>query len=78
MSAKTQTIKIIGHQAADGGWGVYSPHVRGVYGHGDSFADAVADWRRAADLYRATFGALVFTEDMADTADAVDTQIVSA
>lgn len=60
-----ESIAIIGHRAADGGWGTHAPQVRGVFGHGDTFAEAVADWHRAAEGFRATFGALDIDEDVA-------------
>lgn len=78
MSTTTRTIKIAGHQAEDGGWSAHSPQVRGVFGHGDSFADAVADWRQAAALYRESFGALEFIEDPAVTPDAIEIQTIPA
>jgi predicted RNase H-like HicB family nuclease len=78
MSTSTHTIKIVGHQAPDGGWSAHSPQVRGVFGHGDTFADAVADWRQAADLYRETFGTLEFIDDESATPDAVEIQTISA
>jgi predicted RNase H-like HicB family nuclease len=77
-----RAIKIVGHQAQDGGWGTHSPQVHGVYGHGDSFADAVADWHAAADLYREQVGHLDFldgpdaTPDA--TPDAIETELITA
>lgn len=58
-------IAIIGHRAADGGWGTHAPQVRGVFGHGDTFEDAVVDWHRAAEGYRETFGRLDVDADVA-------------
>lgn len=78
MSTETHTIKIVGHRADDGGWSTYSPQVRGVFGHGESFEDAVADWRRAAALYRESFGALEFTQDESATPDAIELETVTA
>jgi predicted RNase H-like HicB family nuclease len=76
MSTPTHTIKIAGHQAPDGGWSAHSPQVRGVFGHGESFPDAVADWRQAAELYRETFGTLEFIDDQSATPDAVEIQTI--
>lgn len=74
MSAIAE-IAIIGHRAPDGGWGTHAPQVRGVFGHGDTFADAVADWHRAAEGYRSTFGRLDIDDDVAAV---VESQRLSA
>ncbi len=78
MSTETRTIKIVGHQASDGGWSTHSPQVRGVFGHGESFPAAVADWNQAAALYRDAFGQLEFIEDQASTPDAVEIETITA
>jgi hypothetical protein len=52
--------------------------VRGALGHGESFEDAIADWRRAAALYRESFGALEFTRDESATPDAIELETVTA
>jgi len=44
-----------------------------VFGHGETFQAAVADWNQAAALYRDTFGQLEFIEDQAGTPDAIET-----
>ena len=77
MNPQTRTIKIVGHRADDGGWSAHSPQVRGVFGHGESFSEALADWRQAAEVYRETFGALEFIEDQSATPDAVELETVS-
>ena len=77
MSTETRTIKLVGHRADDGGWSVHSPQVRGVFGHGESFDDAAADWRQAAALYRESFGALEFIEDESATPDAIGLETVT-
>lgn len=74
MSTEAE-IAIIGHRAADGGWGTHAPQVRGVFGHGDTFAAAVADWHRAAEGYRVAFGHLDID---ADVAAVVEPQQLSA
>lgn len=78
MSIQKRTIKIVGHRADDGGWSTYSPQVHGVFGHGESFEDAVADWRHAAELYRESFGRLEFTQDESATPDAIELETVTA
>lgn len=60
-----RTITILGDQAADGGWGAWSPQILGVNGHGETFDAAVADWHLAADLYREVVGHLDLAPDAA-------------
>jgi len=78
MSPHQHTIKIVGHHASDGGWSAHSPQVRGVYGHGETFQEAVADWHAAAEVYRDTFGQLELVDDPAATPDAVETETITA
>ena len=78
MSTQTRTIKIVGHRAEDGGWSAHSPQVHGVFGHGESFKEAVSDWRQAATLYRESFGALEFIEEDTPTPDAVEVETITA
>ncbi len=61
----------------DGGWSAL-PQIRGVLGHGESFARAVADGRQAAETYRETFGTLEFIDDPSATPGAVEIQTISA
>ncbi|MGI8412056.1 MAG: hypothetical protein ACR2QA_06095 [Solirubrobacteraceae bacterium] len=77
MSIEQRTIKIVGHRANDGGWATHSPQVRGVYGHGDSFQEALADWHAAAELYRDTFGRLELVEDPGATPDALEIETIN-
>jgi predicted RNase H-like HicB family nuclease len=77
MSAEARTIWIVGYRAEDGAWSAHSPQVRGVFGYGGSFADAVSDWREAAALYREMRGALVFIDDVSVVPDADAIEVVT-
>ncbi len=55
----------------------HSPQIRGVFGHGDTFTEALEDWRQAAHLYRETFGALGLVDNDCATPDAIEVETVT-
>jgi len=48
----TVPVLVLLHRVGDGGWGAYSPHVPGVFAHGDSPQSAVEDWHSAVAFAR--------------------------
>ncbi len=54
----TVPVLVLLHRAGDGGWGAYSPHVPGVFAHGDAPQSAVEDWHAAVAFTREEPGAL--------------------
>jgi predicted RNase H-like HicB family nuclease len=51
-AAGSLAVLVLADRADDGGWGTFSPHVPGVFGHGDSVDEAVQDWRAAVAFAR--------------------------
>lgn len=71
--AEMAAVVLVAHRADDGGWGIYSPHVRAVFAHGDSLETAVEDWRVAVNFAREEGGWEVVDRDVVveDEPDAV-------
>ncbi|WP_320670993.1 type II toxin-antitoxin system HicB family antitoxin [Patulibacter defluvii] len=69
----TVPVLVLLHQADDGGWWAYSPHVPGVFAHGGSVEAAVEDWHSAVRFTREEPGELRIVDvDVIDDAhDAV-------
>lgn len=69
-AAGTITVLVLADRADDGGWGTFSPHVPGVFGHGDSLLESVEDWRVAVAFARESDWELRDVDVVSDEHDA--------